>query len=132
MINAFFFFVKKKINCPNRHQCEMTCHAGPCLDENNCLNRVNLKCSCKTLKKSLICNQFKSESSSIEFNKKENKYYLICNEVCNQKKLQKNKPEEKDTTESTAKCNESSSFKYFMLALLFLIISIILYIYLSL
>ena len=113
----------------------MTCHAGPCLEEKNCLNKVNLKCSCKTLKKSFICNQLKFESSLIEFNKKENKYYLICNDVCKQKmKLLENKTIE--NTEKTAAVNNyennsRSSVKYFMFALLFLIISIVLYIYLD-
>ena len=115
-----------------KHQCELKCHEGKCLDETKCINKVNLKCVCKTLKKSFICNQIKSETSLIEFSKKENKYHLICNEKCNEKKQRKEDNNLLSDTEQEEKTTaKSSSFVFFnfknLLAIAILIIAIIFY-----
>ena len=112
-----------------KHQCELMCHEGPCLAENKCIAKVNLKCFCKTLKKSFICNQIKLETSLIEFRKKENKYFLICNEKCNEKKLKQDKsidPEKEEKVENKA-ISVVFNMRYIVAALFFIFFAIILY-----
>ena len=110
----------------------MICHPNECLNEKECSVKVNLKCKCKTLKKSLQCNQIKLETDLIEFKHKENKYYLKCNEKCAEKKLKQdneiNLNKEEQSIKKSFTSNESSlSLKLIIFAFVILFVSIIVY-----
>ncbi len=113
------------------HVCGLICHSGVCLVSKNCQEKVTLKCACKTLKKTILCNQISAEKDLKE-NKKSNaeqKFILSCNEKCESRSK---KNEAKDTELKEADSREKTNTKrkdhfYFLIGLLAILVSIVVY-----
>ncbi|CAF1251761.1 unnamed protein product [Adineta steineri] len=60
----------KKLTCG--HACAYSCHSGPCLPINNCVQAVQVRCVCKRINQELPCH----ETNTIK------NYRLPCDELC--------------------------------------------------
>jgi hypothetical protein len=99
------------------HECNKLCHKGDCSKKEDCVEKVILKCKCKTLRKSLLCNQIKNESSDtielkVDSSKKIKTTILKCNERCAQKRnksqdnLKNNENDHKHTNQNNINFNK--------------------------
>ncbi|RNA28661.1 NF-X1-type zinc finger NFXL1 [Brachionus plicatilis] len=68
------------------HNCSFVCHFGKCSEEDNCLEKVVIKCKCKSIKKNFACNKIKTDSSIIVTEKG---FVLRCGDKCKSKIVQK-------------------------------------------
>lgn len=126
--NSEFKLIDFQIPCG--HNCTLLCHLGKCSSETDCQTKVNVKCACKTLKKSFLCNQLKKETQLVEIGKTK-QLGLRCNEKCELKKKEtETKSDVDQETDETSEPSESNRFYiYTFLAILFLLLSIIIYRY---
>jgi NF-X1-type zinc finger protein NFXL1 len=97
----------KTISCG--HQCTLNCHAGECTQAAQCTEKQVLKCACKTLRKSVICNQLEQEKGlKVKMEKGEKRFVLDCSEKCGEKKRKEEanaKGERTHEPEKTESCN---------------------------
>lgn len=112
----------KKLKCG--HNCSLVCHSGKCSSENDCLEKVIIKCKCKTVKKNFACNKTKNDSSIIV---SEKGFVLKCSEKCKSKQSQKDMIEDDEKTLQKAenKTNETKKFKI-LISILILSLALIL------
>ena len=84
----------KTISCG--HQCTLNCHPGACSQAAQCTQKQVLKCACKTLRKSAVCNQLEQENGlKVKMEKGEKRFVLECNEKCAEKKRKEERSSEK-------------------------------------
>ena len=102
----------------------MNCHSGQCSRETDCIEKVSIKCQCKTVKKSFVCKDLKREKENLTEKTVKGivTTFLKCNDKCEAKK-QKNTPDVV-TKETKITYNSSSNLRYFILAFLVLLTSI--------
>ncbi|CAF1463018.1 unnamed protein product [Adineta steineri] len=60
----------KKLTCG--HSCAYSCHSGPCLPINNCVQAVQVRCVCKRINQELPCHEINTIKN----------YRLPCDELC--------------------------------------------------
>jgi ATP-dependent Zn protease len=109
--------------------CGLICHSNKCLNEKLCQEKVVLRCACKTLRKSLPCNEVCNEKDLKETKKTstEQKVTLKCNEKC-LAKLKKNEIKSADSIDQekeTPNDKNKNTLIYVVLAVLILLISFI-------
>lgn len=126
--NACSCFKPLKISCG--HLCTLICHSGRCSREADCIEKVPIKCQCKTLRKSFLCKELKQEKENLieKTVKGKKSTFLKCNDKCEAKKKKETAVETQDQVELNT--SSSSNFKYFILAFLVLFVSILVFYFL--
>ena len=115
-----------KLTCG--HQCGYLCHKGSCANANECIVKINIKCACKTLKKSVLCNQIKLDNDLIVSMKSKNgetKYLIRCNEKCDLKRVVKTDFKQQVTIDNK-KTYDLNILKYLLISALILVFSVVL------
>ena len=124
------------------HSCTLKCHSGKCSSENECTTKVTLRCQCKKLKKTFVCNQIKSQfekqqksGENDDLIKVNDRICLKCNQKCSDGKQTAVNDDENESkskpTETEAKNRPQSNLIYYLLALIFLFISAFIFYMLS-
>lgn len=110
----------KKLKCG--HSCSFVCHSGKCSSENDCLEKVMIKCKCKTIKKNFVCNKIRHDPSLIL---NEKGFFVECSEKCKSKFVLKEESTETKTNEQKKTAHEKTYLK-FVISFLILFVALIL------